>query len=79
MKKKENFKELLERLDEQAAQFNAHLAEANRYFDLAAKKMETLLRREEKEIHGTIRKIKQAIKVFKRDNPNKTSKQAGSK
>jgi len=79
MKKKENFKELLERLDEQAAQFNTHLSEANRYFDLAAKKMETLLRREEKEIHDTIRKIKQAIKVFKRDNPNKTSKQSGSK
>lgn len=79
MKKKESFKELLERLDEQAAQFNAHLAEANRYFDLAAKKMENLLRREEKEIHGTIRKLKQAIKVFKRDNPNKKSKHAGSK
>ena len=78
MKKKENFKELLERLDEQAAQFNAHLAEANRYFDLAAKKMETLLRREEKEIHGTIRKIKQAIKVFNRDDPKKGNKAAGS-
>ena len=79
MKKKENFKELLERLDEQAAQFNTHLSEANRYFDLAAKKMETLLRREEKEIHGTIRKIKQAINVFKRENPEKGNKETGSK
>ena len=79
MKKKESFKELLERLDEQSAQFNTHLAEANRYFDLAAKKMEALLRREEKQIHGTIRKIKQAIKVFNRDKPDKGSKSAGSK
>jgi hypothetical protein len=79
MKKKESFKELLERLDEQSAQFNTHLSEANRYFDLAAKKMEALLRREEKEIHGTIRKIKQAIKVFKWDSTNKGSKSASSK
>jgi hypothetical protein len=79
MKKKESFKELLERLDEQAAQFNTHLAEANRYFNLAAKKMETLLRREEKEIHGTIRKIRQAIKVFKRDDPDKGGKRADTK
>ena len=78
MKKKESFKELLERLDEQAAQFNTHLSEANRYFDLAAKKMETLLRQEEKEIHGTIRKIRQAIKVFKRDNPDKGNKKGDS-
>jgi hypothetical protein len=79
MKKKESFKELLERLDEQSAQFNTHLAEANRYFDLAARKMEALLRREEKEIHGTIRKIRQAIKTFKPDNSGKGSKSAGSK
>ena len=79
MKKKENFKELLERLDEQAAQFNTHLSEANRYFDLAAKKMETLLRREEKEIHGTIRKIKQAIKVFKREDPKKEGRKTDPK
>ena len=79
MKKKENFKELLERLDEQAAQFNTHLSEANRYFDLAAKKMETLLRREEKELHGTIRKIKQAIKGFKRENPGNGNKKTDSK
>lgn len=79
MKKKESFKELLERLDEQAAQFNTHLSEANRYFDLAAKKMETLLRREEKEIHGTIRKLRQAIKVFKRENQGKESKSSKPK
>jgi hypothetical protein len=79
MKKKESFKQLLERLDEQAAEFNTHLAEANRYFDLAAKKMENLLRREEKQIHGTIRKIKQAMRVFKQENPKKGSKRAGSK
>jgi hypothetical protein len=41
--------------------------------------MEALLRREEKEIHGTIRKIKQAIKVFKGDSTNKGSKSPGSK
>jgi hypothetical protein len=68
MKKKESIKELLERLDEQAAQFNGHLAEANRLFDAAAKKMETLLAREEKQLHSTIRKVKQAIKTFGKQN-----------
>lgn len=64
MKKKESLKELLDRLDEQAGQFNAHLAEANRYFDLASKKMQTLLTREEKELHATIAKVKKALKAF---------------
>jgi hypothetical protein len=76
MKKKESLKELLERLDEQAAQFNSHLAEANRYFDLAAKKMQTLLRREEKQIHHTISQVKKAIKVFKRDKNNDPGKKS---
>lgn len=77
MKKKESFKELLERLDEQAAQFNSHLAEANRYFDVASKKMQALLAREEKQLHSTIQKVKKAIKVFSRenrDNPEGKSK-----
>ena len=36
MKKKENLWELLQRLDEEAGQFNFHLNEANRYFDSTA-------------------------------------------
>ncbi len=48
MKKRESFWELLERLDEQARQFNVHLSEANRYFDAAAGKTKVLLKRHEK-------------------------------
>lgn len=62
MKKKESLKELLERLDEQAAQFNAHLGEANRLFDAATKKVESMLAKEEKQLHATIRKVKSALK-----------------
>lgn len=64
MKKKENLWQLLERLDEQAGQFNAHLSEANRYFDTAAKKTKTVLERQEKELHDTIAKVKKALKNF---------------
>jgi hypothetical protein len=64
MKKKESFKELLDRLDEQAAQFNAHLVEANRFFDTAMKKTENMLAKEEKQIRTTIQKIKKALNVF---------------
>lgn len=79
MKKKESLKELLERLDEEAAQFNSHLAEANRYFDLAARKMQTLLALEEKQLHRTISKVKKAIKVFKRDKKNNSHKKSSHK
>ena len=71
MKKKESFKELLERLDEQAAQFNSHLSEANRFFDTALKKTETLLAKEEKQLHATIEKVKKALKVFEKKKSEK--------
>jgi hypothetical protein len=74
MKKKETLKDLLERLDEQAAQFNAHLGEANRYFDMAAKKMEGILAREEKELHATIAKVKKALKMFTKEKPGSQKK-----
>jgi len=48
MKKKESLWELLKRLDEEAGQFNTYLAEANRYFDTAAKETHSLLIRHEK-------------------------------
>jgi hypothetical protein len=70
-KKNESLKELLERLDEQAAQFNSHLAEANRFYDTAAKKMESLLAKEKKELHVTIQKVKKALKVFSKQKSGK--------
>lgn len=77
MKKKESLKELLERLDEQAAQFNAHLAEANRWYDVASKKIETMLAKEEKQLHNTIRKVKSALKTF--SGRKKTAGEKGKK
>jgi hypothetical protein len=73
MSKKENLWELLQRLDEQAGQFNVHLSEANRYFDLAAKKTNTILVEQEKELHTTIAKVRKALKKFskKKDKKNK--------
>ena len=63
-KKRESLKELLERLDEQSAQFNVHLAEANRWYDEASKRINKVLAKEEKELHDTIRKVKSALKSF---------------
>lgn len=76
MKKKETFWELLERLNEQAGQFNIQLSEANRYFDTAAKKTRVLLARQEEDLHETIAKVKRALKKFSRgkDNTNKGGK-----
>lgn len=65
MKKKESLKELLDRLDEQSAMFNSHLAQANHFFDTASKKMEELLDREKKDLQATIRQVKKALKVLK--------------
>jgi hypothetical protein len=73
MKKKENLWELLQRLDEQAGQFNVHLSEANRYFDAAAKKTNSVLLRQEKELHSTIAKVRRALKRFSEKNAKKTT------
>ena len=48
MKKKENLWELLQRLDEEAGQFNFHLHEANRYFDNTAIATKNILEKHEK-------------------------------
>jgi len=64
MKKKENLWQLLQRLDEEAGQFNAYLAEANRYFDKAAKETKILLDRQEKQLHATINQVQRALKIF---------------
>ena len=61
MKKKETFWELITRLDEEAAQFNLHLSEANRYFDTAAKKSKQILEKEQQQLHRTISKVRAAI------------------
>lgn len=76
MKKKENFWELLKRLDEQAGQFNVHLSEANRYFDTAANKTQALLLRQEKDLHETIAKVRKALKKIrkKKDKEKKNAK-----
>jgi hypothetical protein len=73
MKKKENLWELLQRLDEQAGQFNVHLSEANRYFDAAAKKTNSVLIRQEKELHSTIAKVRRAIKRFSAQKEKKAT------
>lgn len=71
MKKKETFWELLEKLDKQAGEFNVHLHEANRYFDKAAETTRHLLLQQEKDLHATIARIKQAVKKFKPGKENK--------
>jgi DNA-binding protein H-NS len=76
--KKESLKELLERLDAQAAQFNSHLTEANRLFDKAAKKMESLITREEKQLHATIQKVKNAVNSFGKEKKSKDQKDKSS-
>ena len=68
MKKKESLWELLKRLDEEAGQFNTYLAEANRYFDTAAKETHSLLIRHEKKLHSTILKVRRALKNFGKGN-----------
>jgi hypothetical protein len=77
MKKKETLWELLQRLDEEAGQFNFHLHEANRYFDTAAIKTRKLLETQERQLHKTIAKARKAIKVFIKKE-GKTKKKSNS-
>ena len=72
MKKKETLWELLKRLDEEAGQFNQHLSEANRYFDSAAKKTKLVLEKHEHDLHKTIRKVRKALKLFRKENKGKS-------
>jgi hypothetical protein len=64
MKKKENLWQLLQRLDEEAGQFNFHLHEANRYFDNTALATKKILETHEKNLHKLIAKVHKAIKSF---------------
>ena len=64
MKKKENLWQLLKRLDEQAGQFNLHLAEANRYFDNTAAATKNLLDKHERDVHNLIGQVKKALNPF---------------
>ena len=62
MKNKETLWQLVRRLDEQAGQFNPHLAEANRYFDITAIATRNLLDRHERELDRLFSKVKMALK-----------------
>jgi hypothetical protein len=79
MKKKENFWNLLKRLDEQAGEFNQHVNEANRYFDMAAKKTKMILTKHEKDIHSTIAEVKKALKKFTKTAPAGRKKKSSGK
>ena len=76
MKKKETFWELLQRLDEEAAQFNMHLSEANRYFDAAAKETKKVLEKEQRQLHRTIQKVKAALRKVKKEKGKKNEKES---
>ena len=64
MKKKENLWELLQRLDEEAGQFNFHLNEANRYFDNTAIATKKILEKHEKRLHKLIVKVQKSLRSF---------------
>ena len=68
MKKKENLWELLQRLDEEAGQFNFHLYEANRYFDNTASATKRILDKHEKKLHKLIGQVQKSIKLFRKEN-----------
>ena len=68
MKKKENLWELLQRLDEEAGQFNFHLYEANRYFDNTATATKKILEKHEKRLHQLIGEVQKSIRSFQKEN-----------
>ena len=68
MKKKENLWELLQRLDEEAGQFNFHLYEANRYFDNTASATKKILEKHEKRLHKLIGQVQKSIESFRKEN-----------
>ena len=71
MKKKENLWELLQRLDEEAGQFNFHLHEANRYFDNTALATKKLLAKHEKRLHKLIGEVQKSLKAFHKEKKTK--------
>lgn len=74
MKKKENLWELLQRLDEEAGQFNFHLNEANRYFDNTALATKKILAKHEKRLHKLIGEVQKSLKAFQKQNDRKAKK-----
>lgn len=74
MKKKENLWELLQRLDEEAGQFNFHLYEANRYFDNTASATKKILEKHEKRLHKLIGEVQKALKSFQQQEKKKIKK-----
>ena len=74
VRKKENLWQLLERLDNEAGQFNQSLYEANRYFDIASRKTMTILQKQEQQLHDTIGKLKKAVSVFRKKEQNEKKK-----
>jgi len=68
MKKKENLWQLLQRLDEEAGQFNFHLYEANRYFDNTATATKKILEQHEKRLHKLIAEVQKALRTFQNQN-----------
>ena len=74
MKKKENLWQLLQRLDEEAGQFNFHLHEANRYFDNTASATKKILERHEKKLHILIGKVQDAIRSVQKNGTDLAKK-----
>ena len=74
MKKKENLWELLQRLDEEAGQFDFHLNEANRYFDNTALATKKILEKHEKRLHKLIVEVQKSLKAFQKLNDKKGKK-----
>ena len=70
MKKKENLWQLLQRLDEEAGQFNFHLHEANRYFDNTALATKKILDAHERKLHKLIGQVQKAIRSLQKGKTN---------
>jgi hypothetical protein len=71
-KKKESLWKMLQRLDEEAGQFNMHLHQANRYFDNAASSTKKLLIKHENDLHKMIIKFRKTLSSFKKQSKRNT-------
>lgn len=74
MKKKESLWQLLQRLDEEAGQFNFHLHEANRYFDNTASATKKILEKHERRLHKLIAEVQKAIRSVQKQENKKVKK-----
>jgi pyrroline-5-carboxylate reductase len=73
-KKKETLWQLLQRLDEEAGQYNFHMHEANRYFDNTALATKKMLEKHEKKMHKLIAKVQKALKSFTKQKKKEKKK-----